>query len=114
MEFLAVAFTMAKARNRGSATGLQRVRDKHAYIALFITFVVYSLVSATVFQMSASEDLEDGSNSPRANDRVQLCKAQSTSELRRLQYSELSGRHSQLLCGHLAQETECATQWLLA
>ena len=71
LALLAATFTVARHRNRGSETALERVRHKHMSMVLLISFLVYSSVSATVFQTFACEDLDDGNNYLRADYRIE-------------------------------------------
>lgn len=55
-----VTCSVAVYRNRDSQEAIQRIKQKHASMALLITFLVYSSVSSTVFRMFACEGLDDG------------------------------------------------------
>ena len=70
LTLLAATFSVARRRNRGSETALERVRHKHMSMVLLISFLVYSSVSATVFQTFACESLDDGNNYLRADYRI--------------------------------------------
>ena len=59
LALLAITYTVAKRRSSGSEAALQRIRHKHMSAVLLMTFLVYSSVSATVFQTFACEDLDD-------------------------------------------------------
>lgn len=67
LTLLAATFTVAKRTNSGSEAALQDVYHKHVSMALLISFLVYSSVSATVFQTFSCEDLDDGRNYLRAD-----------------------------------------------
>eukprot|EP00752_Nemacystus_decipiens_P012610 g11167.t2 len=68
---LAITYAVAKRRNDGSTTALQRVGRKHVSMVLLISFLVYSSVSATVFQAFACEDLDDEKKYLRADYRIE-------------------------------------------
>lgn len=71
MVLLAGTFAVAERRNRGSQAALQKVQHKHVSMLLLVTFLVYSSVSATVFQMFACEHLADGKDYLRADYRIE-------------------------------------------
>lgn len=71
LALLAITYTVAKRRSSGSETALQKIRHKHMSMVLLITFLVYSSVSATVFQAFACEDLDDRKNYLRADYRIE-------------------------------------------
>lgn len=71
LALLAATFAVARHRNRGSETALERVRHKHMSMVLLISFLVYSSVSATVFQTFACEHLDGGKNYLRADYRIE-------------------------------------------
>eukprot|EP00752_Nemacystus_decipiens_P006539 g5890.t1 len=53
-------------------SGLRRVKNSHISAALFLTFLVYSTVSSTLFQAFACDDeLDDGGDYLRADYRIQ-------------------------------------------
>lgn len=71
LALLAITYTVAKRRSFGSEAALQKIRQKHVSMVLLITFLVYSSVSATVFQSFACEDLDDRKNYLRADYRIE-------------------------------------------
>ncbi|CAM9458195.1 unnamed protein product [Ectocarpus sp. 8 AP-2014] len=71
LALLAVTLNMAKRRNRGSEAALQKVRHRHVSVALLISFLVYSSVSATIFQTFACEHLDDGKEYLRVDYRIE-------------------------------------------
>ncbi|CAM9952041.1 unnamed protein product, partial [Hapterophycus canaliculatus] len=54
-------------RNRSSPEAVQEVRWKHLSGALWITFLVYSSVSSSIFKMFSCETLADGKTYLRAD-----------------------------------------------
>ena len=71
MILLGITYVTAARRHRHSDAALRIIRHKHVSMVLLITFLVYSSVSSTVFQMFACEDLEDGKNYLRADYRIE-------------------------------------------
>lgn len=69
--FLAGTYAVAKRRNRGSETALQKVGQKHTSMLLLISFLVYSSVSSKVFQAFACERLDDGREYLRVDYRIE-------------------------------------------
>ncbi|CAB1105335.1 unnamed protein product [Ectocarpus sp. CCAP 1310/34] len=73
---LASTYAVAQRRNSsasgGSQAGVEAIRHKHLSAFLLVTFLVYSSVSATVFQMFACDKLDDGHTYLRADYRI-LC-----------------------------------------
>ena len=67
LALLAATFTVATRRNRGSEPALEIVRHKHMSMVLLISFLVYSSVSATIFQVFACEPLSDQKTYLRAD-----------------------------------------------
>eukprot|EP00752_Nemacystus_decipiens_P008612 g7691.t1 len=72
-----LASTYAVAMRRNSASGgcrqgAETIRHKHLSALLLLTFLVYSSVSATVFQMFACDELDDGYEYLRSDYRI-LC-----------------------------------------
>lgn len=59
MGVLAITYRMALCRNQ-TEEAIEKVRGKHVTMALWITFLVYSSVSSTVFHMFSCETLDDG------------------------------------------------------
>ncbi|CAM9198462.1 unnamed protein product [Ectocarpus sp. 12 AP-2014] len=57
---LAVAYTVARSRNRLSPAGLQAAKSKHLSIMLFVMFVLYSSVSFNIFQTFVCDTLDTG------------------------------------------------------
>lgn len=68
---LAITYTIAKRRSSRSEVALQKIRHKHMSAVLLITFLVYSSVSSTVFQMFACEGLDDRKHYLRADYRIE-------------------------------------------
>ncbi|CAM9726665.1 unnamed protein product, partial [Hapterophycus canaliculatus] len=54
-------------RNRSSPEAVQKVRLKHISAALWITFLIYSSVSSSIFQTFSCETLADGKTYLRAD-----------------------------------------------
>ena len=50
---------------------MQNVQQKHMFMVLLLTFLVYSRVSSVIFQMFACEVLDDGKNYLRADYRIE-------------------------------------------
>ena len=71
LALLATTFAVAKRRNDGSTTALQKAGHRHMSMVLLISFLVYSSVSATVFQAFACEDMDDGKTFLRADYRIE-------------------------------------------
>lgn len=71
LALLAGTYTVAKHRNCGSEAALQNVGQKHVSMVLLISFLVYSSVSATLFQSFACEDLDNGKKFLRADYRIE-------------------------------------------
>lgn len=71
LALLAGTFSVAKRRNRGSEPALERVRHKHMSMVLLVSFLVYSSVSATIFQVFACETLSDAKSYLRADYRIE-------------------------------------------
>lgn len=69
--FLAGTYIVATRRNRGSEAALQKVRQKHTSMLLLMSFLVYSSVSAKVFQTFACEHLDDGREYLRVDYRIE-------------------------------------------
>lgn len=70
---LALTYAVALHRNSASGgcrTGVENIRHKHLSALLLVTFLVYSSVSATVFQMFACDKLDDGYEYLRADYRI--------------------------------------------
>ncbi|CAM9418417.1 unnamed protein product, partial [Ascophyllum nodosum] len=68
---LGITYISAASRHRSCQTSQRNVRDKHVSMVLLLTFLVYSSVSSTVFQMFACEVLDDGKNYLRADYRIE-------------------------------------------
>lgn len=60
MGLLGGTYAIAVLKHGESITAVGSVQQKHVSMALLVTFLVYSSVSSTVFQMFACEELEDG------------------------------------------------------
>ncbi|CAM9243710.1 unnamed protein product, partial [Laminaria digitata] len=71
MAVLGATYLEAVSRNRGCDTALDRIRQKHLSMVLLLMFLVYSSVSATLFQMFACDELDDGKNYLRADYRIE-------------------------------------------
>ncbi|CAM9186739.1 unnamed protein product, partial [Laminaria digitata] len=70
--FLGVTYALvAVPRNRRSDVAVENVQRKHLSAVLLVTFLVYSPVSSTLFQMFACEQLDDGRNYLRADYRIE-------------------------------------------
>ena len=68
---LGLTYMVASRRNAGAGSAVvERIRHKHLTVLLFVTFLVYSSVSSTVFKMFACESLEDGNDYLRADYRI--------------------------------------------
>ncbi|CAN0285449.1 unnamed protein product, partial [Scytosiphon promiscuus] len=68
---LGLTYAVAWSRNRSNSQALQKVRRKHLSAALWVTFLVYSSVSSTVFKMFSCETLADGKTYLRADYRIE-------------------------------------------
>lgn len=64
---LGVTYMVARVRNRGSNAALLKVRRKHLATVLWMTFLIYSSVSSTVFQTFSCERLDDHKEYLRAD-----------------------------------------------
>lgn len=64
---LACIYWVARRRNGHSEEAMSRVKHIHLSVALFVMFVVYSMVSYTIFQTFACEDMDDGKSYLRAD-----------------------------------------------
>ena len=64
---LASTFTIAKRRNRNSETAVAIIKLKHLSIVLFVTFVLYSSISFTIFQAFICNRLDGGGEYLRAD-----------------------------------------------
>lgn len=60
MGLLGGTYAAAVRKHGESSTAIRNAQQKHVSMALLVTFLVYSSVSSTVFQMFACEELEDG------------------------------------------------------
>lgn len=60
MGLLGGTYAAAVRKHGESSTAIRNAQQKHVSMALLVTFLVYSSVSSTVFQMFAREELEDG------------------------------------------------------
>lgn len=67
---LAVTFAVARRKNQGGRN-LQKVLHKHLSMGLLVTFLVYSSVSATVFQTFACDGLDNGKTYLRVDYRIE-------------------------------------------
>ena len=67
---LGITYVIAASKHRHSKNALGNIWDKHVSMVLLVTFLVYSSISSTVFQMFACEVLDDGSNYLRADYRI--------------------------------------------
>ena len=65
---LALTYVAALRKNaKGGRAIVEKIRHKHLTVLLFVTFLVYSSVSSTVFQTFACESLDDGNEYLRAD-----------------------------------------------
>lgn len=71
MLLLGATYAIAVRHNSGSEDALRIVLHKHVSMALLLTFLVYSSVSSTLFQMYGCENLDDGKNYLRADYRIE-------------------------------------------
>lgn len=71
MGVLGLTYAVGCRRNRVREAALNKVRRKHVSVALWITFLIYSSVSSTLFQMFSCETLEDGNTYLRADYRIE-------------------------------------------
>eukprot|EP00752_Nemacystus_decipiens_P012585 g11145.t1 len=69
--FMAGTYAAATTFNRGTPDALKVIWNKHVSMALLLTFLVYSSVSAALFQTFACEPLEDGNIYLRADYSIQ-------------------------------------------
>lgn len=69
--FLGGTYSAAARINRGSPEVLQVIWNKHLSVMLLLTFLVYSSVSAIVFQTFACEELDDDRIYLRADYRIE-------------------------------------------
>ncbi|CAM9479810.1 unnamed protein product [Ectocarpus fasciculatus] len=70
---LALSYLVALRRNATAGHDvIEKIRQKHVTVLLFVTFLVYSSVSSMVFQTFACDSLDDGNNYLRADYRI-LC-----------------------------------------
>eukprot|EP00903_Cladosiphon_okamuranus_P017744 g16334.t1 len=72
LSVLGLTYGVAWYRNRSCHQALQKVRRKHVSVALWMTFLVYSSVSSTIFKVFSCENLDDGERYLRADYRI-LC-----------------------------------------
>lgn len=70
LALLAATYTIARHRSSGSEEAIQKIRQKHVSMVLLISFLVYSSVSAMVFQTFACDELDDGGDYLRADYRI--------------------------------------------
>lgn len=70
LALVAVTYTIAMRRSSGSEAAIQKIRHKHVSMVLLIFFLVYSSVSAVVFQTFACDGLDDGEEYLRADYRI--------------------------------------------
>ncbi|CAN0122023.1 unnamed protein product [Ectocarpus sp. 6 AP-2014] len=68
---LAGTYAAATRINREADEKLQIIWDKHVFVFLLLTFLVYSSVSSTVFKTFACDELEDGKNYLRTDYRIE-------------------------------------------
>eukprot|EP00752_Nemacystus_decipiens_P012586 g11146.t1 len=69
--FMAGTYTAATTIYRGAPDTLQTIWNKHVSLVLLLTFLVYSSVSAAIFQTFACEPLADGNIYLRADYSIQ-------------------------------------------
>ncbi|CAN0594056.1 unnamed protein product, partial [Ectocarpus sp. 12 AP-2014] len=70
LAILGLTYIVARCRNRSCDQALQKVRRKHVSTALWVSFLVYSPVSSTIFQTFSCETLDDGKTYLRADYRI--------------------------------------------
>lgn len=70
MSLLGATYAIGVKRSDGSADAIRHILHKHISMALFVTVLVYSSVSSTVFQMFSCDDLEDGNTYLRVDYRI--------------------------------------------
>ncbi|CAM9202855.1 unnamed protein product [Ectocarpus sp. 8 AP-2014] len=70
LAILGLTYIVARCRNRSCDQALQKVRRKHVSTALWVSFLVYSPVSSTIFQTFSCETLDDGVTYLRADYRI--------------------------------------------
>ncbi|CAM9433701.1 unnamed protein product, partial [Hapterophycus canaliculatus] len=68
--FLAGTYGITTANNQGAHGTLQIIWNKHVSMVLLLTFLVYSSVSAVLFNIFACEKLDDGINYLRVDYRI--------------------------------------------
>lgn len=71
MGIIGVAYALARRKYRDSNAALDKARRKHLFMVLLLTFLVYSSVSSTLFQMFACDELDDDKIYLRADYRIQ-------------------------------------------
>ena len=69
--FLGGTYVVAAFISRGSPVTLNQVWNKHVFMVLLLTFLVYASVSSILFKTFACEELADGINYLRADYRIQ-------------------------------------------
>ncbi|CAN0196399.1 unnamed protein product [Ectocarpus sp. 12 AP-2014] len=70
LAILGLTYIVARCRNRSCDQALQKVRWKHVSMALWVSFLVYSPVSSTIFQTFSCETLDDGKTYLRVDYRI--------------------------------------------
>lgn len=76
LAILGATYAFAAAHmHRADHDALNTVRHKHLSAVLLLTYLVYSSVSSTLFQMFACEDLDDGKEYLRADYRIECTSA---------------------------------------
>ncbi len=68
---LGFTYGVAAFVSRGASESMQLFWNKHVFLVLLVTFLVYSSVSSVLFKTFACEDLDDGKNYLRADYRVE-------------------------------------------
>ena len=66
---MGVTYTLAL-RRKSASCAREKIRNKHLSALLFLSFLVYSSVSSTVFRMFACDPLDDGNTYLRADYRI--------------------------------------------
>ncbi|CAM9655567.1 unnamed protein product [Ectocarpus fasciculatus] len=68
---LAGTYAAATRINRGAKETLRVIWDKHVFVFLLLTFLVYSSVSSTLFKAFACDELDGGKNYLRTDYRIE-------------------------------------------
>lgn len=68
---LGFSYAAAALVSHGASRSMQMLWNKHVFLVLLVTFLVYSSVSSVLFKTFACEDLDDGKNYLRADYRIE-------------------------------------------